>query len=237
MVLKQGRELLQGAELLTNKARQVATGWEPSLRVAVDSIVPMEPLWPLVNTLSQLNPSMEIEVREEALTGCWEALADRRVDLLIGVSDLELAGVKITKRALGELSFQLVCSADHPLATEFAENISEADLKAYAQIVLRDSARHLAPRSVGLYEVRRQILVDHYYAKEQAILAGLGFGFLPKRRINNFLSNGRLIALSAIKPEFSSPLFLVWRADHSGKGVAWLVENIIYKQAFADYLS
>ncbi|MDN3639015.1 LysR substrate-binding domain-containing protein [Simiduia curdlanivorans] len=236
MVLKQGRELLQGAELLTNKARQVATGWEPSLRIAVDSILPMAPLWPLVSTLSQLNPSMEIEVREEALTGCWEALADRRVDLLVGVSDTELAGLKIAKRSLGDLAFQLVCGADHPLATQYADGVLEADLKCYAQIVLRDSARHLAPRSVGLYQVRRQILVDHYYAKEQAILAGLGFGFLPKQRINHFLEDGRLVALSAIKPEFTSPLFIAWRANHTGKGVSWLVEHLMSERAYQDYL-
>lgn len=237
MVLKQGRELLQGAEQLTQQARQVATGWEPSLRIAVESILPMSPLWPLLAKLGTLNATTTIEVREEALSGSWEALSDGRVDLIIGASEVEPAGLKVEKTLLGSISFQLVCAAHHELAAIERDQVTEVDLKKYAQVVLRDSASHFAPRSVGLYRVRRQLLVDHHYAKEEAILAGMGFGFLPKSRIGQHMAAGRLVALSAVKPEYQVPIYLARLAAHSGKGVDWLIDAIVKEGSFKPFLA
>lgn len=237
MVLKQGRELLRGAEMLAHQARQAATGWEPVLRIVVESILPMSPLWPVITDFAAEHPSIEIDLREEALSGSWEALADQRADLLIGVTETEPAGVSAAKEKLGDINFQLVCAPEHPLAHLPAAARTEESLLSEAQIVLRDSARRLPARSVGLYKVRRQILVDHYYAKEQAILAGLGFGFLPQGRVKQFIDAGRLVTLDQIKPAFSVPIYMAWNKQGSGNGVRWMVEQIARRQSFSSLLS
>ncbi|MBB3169058.1 LysR substrate-binding domain-containing protein [Simiduia aestuariiviva] len=235
-VLKRARRLLDGAEQLTVEARQLATGWEPRLRLVVESILPMAPLWPAIARFAELQPNVEIDVREEALSGSWEALADQRADLLIGVSEHPPTDLKVQQSPLGSLAFRLVCAPTHPLVNRRRKSLAQSDLACHAQIVLRDSARRLAPRSVGLYEVRRQILVDHYYAKEQAIVAGLGFGFLPQGRVQALIEQGALVALDAIKPSYQVPLYLAWDEARSGRGVQWFCEVIQADGLFAQYL-
>ncbi|UTA48911.1 LysR substrate-binding domain-containing protein [Simiduia sp. 21SJ11W-1] len=235
-VLKRARRLLEGAEQLTVEARQLATGWEPRLRLVVESILPMGPLWPVIARFSELHPGIEIDVSEQTMTGSWEALADQRADLLIGVPATEPAGVNASKAPLGEFCSQLVCAPSHPLALMAPGELTDEALKQFAQIVLRDSARRLPPRSVGLFAAKRQILVDHYYAKEQAILSGLGFGQLPKLRIQPYLDSGALVPLDAIVPLHGVMLYLAWDETRAGRGVRWFVETLGGERIFEDFL-
>lgn len=235
-ILKQGRQLLQGADQLTERARQIATGWEPRVRIVVESILPMAPLWPVIAQFSEAHPNIEIDVSEQTMSGSWEALVDQRADLLIGVPHAEPAGVTVAKADMGQFCAQLVCAPQHPLAALPPEDQNAQALKQHAQIVLRDSARRLPPRSVGLYEVRRQILVDHYYAKEQAILAGLGFGQLPKARVQRYLDAGSLVSLEAIKPIHAIPLCIAWHPERVGKGATWIKDALLREERYAEYL-
>ncbi len=47
-LLDAGRLLLRAAGELEHRVRRVATGWETELAIAVDALVPIERLWPLV---------------------------------------------------------------------------------------------------------------------------------------------------------------------------------------------
>src|SRR3546814_11518851 len=46
-LVERGRSLLRGAESLENCVKRVAHGWELQLTLAIDEIVPLEPLFPL----------------------------------------------------------------------------------------------------------------------------------------------------------------------------------------------
>lgn len=236
MVLSQGRELLAAAELLSHRARQAASGWEPRLRLVVEAILPMAPLWPLVAEFAAAHPYIEVELREEALNGSWEALLDGRADLLIGVNRGELPGQRVSSSLLGQLTMPLMCAADHPLAGLAPDAITDELLSQHTQVVLRDSARRLAPLSVGLYRVRRRILVDHYAAKEQAIRAGLGFGTLPETRVAQALVDGQLVRLPVAGSKLVD-LSCVWLADRAGQGVAWFEQAIRARGIFSALLS
>ena len=81
---EQGRHLLLAADELTAGTRQIATGWEPRLRIAVDTIVPLDSVLPLIADLQAAQPAIEIALSTEVLAGTWEALLESRVDLIIG---------------------------------------------------------------------------------------------------------------------------------------------------------
>ncbi|GMG85846.1 LysR substrate-binding domain-containing protein [Biformimicrobium ophioploci] len=235
MLLEQGRELLQAADLLAYRAKQAASGWEPALRVVVEALLPMGPLWPLLAEFSEAHPQVELELREEVLNGSWESLMDQRADLIIGVAREGPPGLKVQRSVLGRITLPLVCAPHHPLAGLAAEQLDEHAFAEHAQIVLRDSARRLAPVSVGLYRVRRRILVDHYAAKQQAIEQGLGFGTLPQRRIRAQLESGALVVLPVQRPK-PVTLHCAWERERAGKGLRWLVQEIEKRQLFAAYL-
>ncbi|AFV00740.1 LysR substrate-binding domain-containing protein [Simiduia agarivorans] len=226
MVLEQGRELLAAADRLSLRARQSASGWEPRVRLVVEAVLPMQPLMPLVQQFATEQPLIELELREEALNGSWEALQEQRADLLIGVGRDAPAGMSVEFAALGDLSFQLVCAAHHPLALHEPGQLTADDLKNHTQVVLRDSARQMQALSVGLFETQRRLQVNHYGAKKMAIMAGVGFGHLAGRDVADAVERGQLVALSHIKPAYKVPMFMAWHKHRAGEGTRWWRKQI-----------
>ena len=53
MLLEQGRLLLEAAEHLVGETRALARGWETDITIAVDALVPLQALYPLVERLAE----------------------------------------------------------------------------------------------------------------------------------------------------------------------------------------
>lgn len=232
MVLEQGRELLAAAERLHRRARQSALGWEPRVRLVVEALLPLAPLWPLLERFADEHPLVEVELREEALNGSWEALAEQRADLLIGVGQQAPAGVAVAFAPMGELTLQLVCAAHHPLAQIPAGQLTEHHLAQHTQVVLRDSARAIPTLSVGLLGAQKQLLVNHYAAKREAIFAGLGFGHLAGSSVTRAISDGRLVSLAGVKPNYQASINLAWDKSRAGKATLWWRDQILAANSF-----
>ena len=85
VLLDEGRGLLGAAQALADKTRQVAGGWEPQLTLAVEGILPVAPLLPVLDAFYRLGRATEIRLRHDVLAGSWDALAS-------GCADLAIAG-------------------------------------------------------------------------------------------------------------------------------------------------
>jgi len=103
-VLEQGRRTLAASRALPDAARRVADGWETGLTIAVDTLFGLERLYPLTAELYALNPSVRVQITEEVLGGSWEALAQGRADLLIGVAQVQ-HGRGLPVREIGRVEF------------------------------------------------------------------------------------------------------------------------------------
>lgn len=66
--------LLAAAYALADSTKQVATGREPRLRIALDTVIPAELILPVIQRLYEAQPSIEIDLREEVLGGAWESI-------------------------------------------------------------------------------------------------------------------------------------------------------------------
>ena len=64
--------------------RRVASGWETELTLAVDSVFPTWLLGPDIAAFREAEAPTRLRLIGEALSGTWEALLDRRADLLVG---------------------------------------------------------------------------------------------------------------------------------------------------------
>lgn len=74
MVLEEGRTILAATARLADTAIEVATGWEPRLRVGLESIVDHRVFFDVLADFQNEHPNMEIDVTETVLNGGWEAL-------------------------------------------------------------------------------------------------------------------------------------------------------------------
>lgn len=185
-VLAGCRALLAAEAALAVTVEELRAGWEPALTVVFDGIVPIDPLLHAVGRLVGERVPTRIDVRAEFLAGVEEAFERSVADLMIAVlppRDRELAAVE-----LRPLPVSLVARADHPLAHGRHD---EAALRGHLLLTVRGSDPRLALPTAGL-EARSTVHLNDFTTKRAAILAGIGFGWLPDALVKRELARGAL---------------------------------------------
>ena len=174
----------------------------------------------------KVHPSIEIDVCESVLNGGWEALEQGRVDLIVGSP----GPVPAQKgyRAIPLVSHDLVpvIATSHELAEISTKpNDAEALLPKIRRVITHDTSTIDVTRSAGLSSDGKHFYVQNIDQKTEAILAGIGIGHLPRKRIQEYLDNGKLIALH-LQEEPAQESFMAWRISHKGKGLQMLTQEL-----------
>ncbi|QSX34826.1 LysR family transcriptional regulator [Shewanella avicenniae] len=224
LVLAEGREILAAASRLENAVRQLETGWETSISLALDTVLADAPLLDAIAKFTELGKQVTINVSKEALGGGWDALYSKRADIAIGVSG-ELPRGQYELAKLGEVQFVFAIAPQHPL-NQLDGVIPMAALQQYPAVVVADSSQALSQRSSGLFASRQVIRVSSMPDKIAMQQRGIGVGFLPKHLIKTELKTGNLIAREVEQPRDSLPLYMAWRKGEQGKALSWFVERL-----------
>lgn len=230
-LLREGRRLLQQMQTVAHRVQRVATGWEPTLSIALDGIVAPTALFDLMESFYALEvaggaPPTRLKLRNEVLSGTWEALLGGTVDLAIGVQPPAAAVEDIQTAVLGSVRMVLVVAAHHPLAKERGPIRSEV-LFAHRIVAIADTAQHLEPHTFGIQAGQDVLSVPSLAAKLEAQLRGLGCGRLPEPLVRPYLASGRLVMVPTEMPSESSQLHYAWRrsAMH-GRALAWWLQQL-----------
>lgn len=224
LLLDGGREILCASVQLAEQTRQVDKGWESSLVIAVDSILETSWLFPLIEQFYGENDFTEISLHQEVLGGAWESVALGRADLVVGAPAIAkpIAGIK--SQPFVEVEWVFAVAAGHPLAS--AGELTEQMIAQYRAVVARDSSQRLAPLSRRLLNAQPVIRVSNLQEKVEAQLAGLGVGYLPRYRIEKYLKSGELVMPQGSCLPETNPLFLLHKAENSGRALAWFVQAL-----------
>jgi len=224
-LLKEGRRLLQAATEVEDRAKRVATGFEVELRIAVDDLVPMERLFPLLEEFYRASCGTRIKLLMEVYGGAWDALVTGRADLVIGApSDGPTSGGYST-HPLGLVQWAFMLAPTHPLA-DAPEPLSSEVIVQYRSIAAADSSRNLPPRTAGLLSGQDVLTVPDMRSKIRFQCAGLGVGFLPLHMTRADLQAGRLVIRQVVETRIGTPLFIAWRTAQRGKALAWFLERL-----------
>jgi len=185
-VLEASRAMLAADAALGAVVHELRAGWEPSLGVVYDGIVPIEALLRAVVALVQAQVPTRIDVQAEFLAGVEEAFARTAADLMIAVVPPRLADVVV--RVLPSVPTSLVVRADHPLARGRHD---DAALRQHLLFTVRGSDPRLELPTREM-ESQSTVRLNDFAAKRVAILAGLGFGWLPDSLIASELAAGKV---------------------------------------------
>lgn len=219
-LLGEGRRLLQEMDAVANRVRRVASGWETQLSIAVDSIVSSLTVFELCEAFYALNPptgpGTRLRLRSEVLAGTWEVLLHGLADLAIGVSGEQAPVAGISTQVLGDLDMVYAVAPHHPLATA-AEPLTDAMLVHHRAVAVADSAQRLAPVTVNLLPGQDVLTVPSIPAKLEAMLRGLGGGFLPEPLIREHVAVGRLVVKPVARQRMVGRLYYAWRTSPSGE--------------------
>lgn len=229
-LLKEGRYLLKAASNLESRVRRVASGWETEIAIGMDLVFSPASLQEDIAEFYKIADQTRLRIVLDALSGVWEALLDRRVDLLIGAASEGPSGGGYTSEPLGEVPFVFAVAPFHPLAQE-THPLSNAELQQYRAVAVADSARRLPARTVGLSFGQDTLTVPDMLTKYQYQVAGLGFGFLPEAYARNAIAKGLLIEKQVAEARAPETVHLVWRTGENGEALKWWIKRIRRKAA------
>jgi DNA-binding transcriptional LysR family regulator len=218
-LLNEGRWLLRSAADLESRLRRIATGYEAELRLVHDSLLPIEALVDDIRAFEALACGTRLRLGSEVMSGSWEALREGRADLVLAVGDPP-PGFCHQARRLRAIDFVFCVAPRHPLA-RIDRALEREDLLPHTAIVVADSARLLPGRSVGVFSGQARITVGDIEAKIALQIAGLGYGFLPRCRIESALQKHELVARDVAEPRGSDPLWLAWNPEGEGEAQKW----------------
>jgi DNA-binding transcriptional LysR family regulator len=224
-LLKEGRHLLRAARDLEMRVKRVASGWETEFGIGVDSILAPIALHDDIRDFYAASDSTRLRITQETLSGTWEALLDRRVDLLVGAAGDGPSGGGYIVEELGTVQFLFVVAPTHPLAA-IDRVLTKDDLQAHRAISVSDSARRLVPKTIGLLFGQDTLAVPNMRAKIAYQRAGLGFGFLPEPYLRASLAQGLLVEKHVEEPRGPDAFSLAWRTGEEGQAMRWWRERL-----------
>jgi DNA-binding transcriptional LysR family regulator len=232
-LLNEGRQLLRAASELEERILQVASGWETELRIAVDTILGAEAMFPLVRDFyaahtaasAKDRATTRIKLSEEVLGGNWDALVTGRADLIVGASGEIPPGGGFATLPLIRIAFAFVAAPGHAITREPLP-LGDATILKYRAVSVADSSRNLPPRTSGLLSGQEVLTVPTMRAKVAAHVAGIGVGYLPAHLAEAEVKQKRLVILPVAIPKDEGRLCIAWRASRTGKALRWFVKRL-----------
>lgn len=224
-LLRQGRYLLQVAEDAQRAVRQVATGWESELRIAISDLLSRDAILALIEEFQQVAPDTRVRLTTEVLAGAWDALHTGRADLVIGAAGDVPFSSGIVTREMGEVEFVFAIAPDHPLA-QLEEPLTGDQIRPYPVIAVADTSRDLPVRTADILSGQSIITVPDMHYKLQAHRQGIGVGSVPRHMIQEDLEQGRLVIRETTEGWHRVMLFYAWRSRQQGLGLEWFLRRL-----------
>ena len=227
-LLREGRRLLEDVDAVANRVKRVATGWEPQLTLAVDSVISHATMMELCEAFFALNPPTHLKIREEILSGTLEALTSGQADLAIGVA-LEITNNgSIQGKPLGDMPFIFAVAPHHPLA-QAEEPLSDTVIQRHRAVAVADSVQRGSGLTYGLLGGQEVFTVSSMRAKLDAQLRGMGAGFLPESLARPFIDTGRLVVRQVERPARVVRVSYAWRSltrGSHGRALQWWLQQL-----------
>jgi DNA-binding transcriptional LysR family regulator len=185
-LLREAVPLIDGLERLEVRAARLRQGWETEVRLAVDTLYPIQRLLPLLGKFAASCSETRVQLHEVVMSGADEALYGGQVDLAIAT--------RVPQGFLGDWLFDApfvaVAAPQHALH-QLGRVLTLEDLRDYVQVVVRDSGLH-EPRDAGWLGARQRWTVSKGETSLAAVLAGWAYAWLPEHDIAQALADGAL---------------------------------------------
>ncbi|MBU6437026.1 MAG: LysR family transcriptional regulator [Betaproteobacteria bacterium] len=227
-LLAEGLQLLQSMDDAARRIRRIAGGWETRLAITIDQIVRPQPVFELIERFYGIECGTQLRVDADVLQGPWDGLVSGRIDLAIGAVASVGDGAPIpglSTRPLGRMRFVLCMAPHHPLAGA-AEPLDAELLRRHRAIAVADTARRMAPYTIGLLPGQPVLTLPTMQAKIAAQVQGLGLGYLPEHLAAPLLGAGRLVSRRVDTDRQEARIVTAWRTADKGQALQWWLDAL-----------
>ena len=188
-LLAEAEPHLAGFRHLEQRARSLASGGQPEIRLSVDSIFPNDRLFAVLSEFSRHFPLVQPRLRQAPFLSADTEFSVQNAHLcIVGLASREY----YVKPVMG-IRMLAVARLGHPLHS-IAKPLSRIDLIEHTLVTIEGMASGVAkrqPRSAA----QRFLSVTSIEAGIAAVRSGLCFGWLPVYRIQPYLDVGELLPL------------------------------------------
>ena len=195
-ILRHAREVLERTEALDRAAQELRDGWEAELLVVVDGALPQQGLTRCLRRFARPEVPTRLRVDVEYQEGVIDRFesSDAHIGLCLGFKgDGDEAGYDC--RALAKLELVLVAAKDHPLADG---PVTRERRAPHAELITRDSSPKFSREFKPSFEgSKTSVFLSDFYSKRAALLAGAGYGWIPRHFIEEDLVAERLVLLDS----------------------------------------
>lgn len=222
-LLALARRVLDAERELLAASAEMRTGWEADLKVVIDGIFPVTPILHAVRALAAAGATTRISVTTEFLDGVERAFYDEGADVMIAVLPPERTlGLRVVR--LPPIRTRLVAHRQHPLARAAA--LETSDLSAHTLLTVRGSGPKLVlPTSV--ITKGASVRLNDFHAKKAAIMACLGYGWMPEHLVGKELRSRQLEVLAwgpALRGHLFEPRLYYRGTGKLGRASRFLVD-------------
>lgn len=215
-----GQQVLAGAQSVLREARrlehtvtELRGGWEPDLHVVVDGVLPMAAVGHVLQKFVAEGLPTRVQVHVEYQEGVPARFHRTDADLM-AIIDFEAHG-RMEGAPLPPLEMVLVAHPEHPLVG--AGPVAKEQLRGQVELVVKDSSPDFAdqPRA-SYFESAHAVRFGDFHSKRLAVLAGVGFGWMPLHLVAQDLVQGALAEVPFVDgSRWTYHPHLVARADGS----------------------
>lgn len=225
LLAQEAARLMVDVSRMTQRVRQIASGWEDRLWIVSDELLEFELLLPVIRTFDGLKSGVALRLTTEVLGGTWEALRDGRADLVIGATNEPPGMPDLRWAELGVMEWVFAVSPRHPLAA-VKTPLTRDQIAEHRAVVVADTSRQTAARGYGVVGGQAALAVPSMRAKILAQREGLGVGWLPRQRVAGLIAKGELVEKKTVDPREPNVLYLGWRGDNDGRALQWWLDQL-----------
>lgn len=218
--VRHSKQLLNDLQALKRNTRLVHEGVERELTVAANNIIPHAVLIDFVIAFEAQFPSTALKLQREIYNGCWDALYNRRAQLVIGAPHAVPASDGVISTPIGMLDWDFVVGPAHDLA-RIKGPLSNADLRQYPALCLHDTAVESTPQHAWLLDGQKAIYVPDFQFALAVIERNTAVAYLPRHLCQPLLTAGRLVKKELQESKHPTQLFVAYRTDGAGPALQW----------------
>lgn len=227
-LLIDARQILGNTESLRAHAESIASEVEPELSLAVDAVLPEEPLRASLKALSQEFPHLPVTLFTEGLGGAEKRLRDRVARLGIYTPLPSGKSSDLLGEFLAANPMVPVVAASHPLA-KAPSPLSRDVIEQHVQLVLTDRTP-LTEGFQGNVLGRRIWRFADMNTRLQYLLDGFGWCYMPEHLVEAHIKQRQLQRLDIAEHrgrEFIFHLHVMHeRSRPPGRAGRWLIAEL-----------
>jgi DNA-binding transcriptional LysR family regulator len=187
-VLRHCRVMLDAERALEATCTVLQSGWEPVLRVVFDAIVPLTPVLEVVKRVRAAHAPTKVMLSVDSLAGVEARFNAEQAQVMVSVlPSAHIEGLTVHK--LPQLKARLVAHKSHPLSKR--PRVTREELTEHVLLTVRGSDPRLQLATAEL-DTQSTVHLPDFHSKKAAIVAGIGFGWLPEWLIERELAKGEL---------------------------------------------